>query len=282
MNRYDGYAHSANALAAVYRETKARGVKFLLGQDGHVKEIVCDKNVAKGVKSASGKALSARLVIVAAGAGVSHMLPQIGKQVTAKSWSVAHVQLSDAEAAQLRGLPVTYARDLGFMFEPDPEMNLLKLCPMGGGYVNTDSKSGLSLPPRGLRESEFMPPGDEKKVRQLLKETLPELADRPLVRKQLCWFADTADSDFIVDYVPGSESSVMVLSGDSGHGFKMFPIVGDWVKNLIEAKSGKQGVARWRWKQPKAAAAGAGTDDVSWRVGDVKEFADIVPSTSKL
>lgn len=127
-----------------------------------------------------------------------------------------------------------------------------------------------------------MPPGDEKKVRQLLKETLPELADRPLVRKQLCWFADTADSDFIVDYVPGSESSVMVLSGDSGHGFKMFPIVGDWVKNLIEAKSGKQGVARWRWKQPKAAAAGAGTDDVSWRVGDVKEFADIVPSTSKL
>lgn len=282
LNKYDGYAHSANALASVYRELKARGVKFLLGQDGEVAEIIYKQKVAKGVKTVSGKQFSAHLVIVAAGAGVSHILPDIGTQVVAKSWSIAHVQLTDSEAAALRNLPVTYARDLGFMFEPDPQMNLLKLCPMGGGYINTNPSTGVSQPPGSLRDSAFMPPGDEQKVRQLLTQTLPELADRPLVRKQLCWFADTADSDFIVDYVPGTNASVVVLSGDSGHGFKMFPIVGEWVKDLLAAKHQRQDVERWRWKQPRAAAGGAGTDDVSWRVGDVKEFAEIAQSSAKL
>ncbi|KAI0425320.1 FAD dependent oxidoreductase [Xylaria sp. FL1042] len=281
FNRYDGYAHSTNALKAVYEACVALGVRFLLGEAGNVVEILFQDQQrgrrATGLRTSSGVTHNARLVIVATGATAASLVPELGAQVVAKSWSVAHVQLTDKEASVLRGIPVTYARDLGFFFEPEHGTNLLKLCPMGGGFVNTDP-SGISRPPT-LEESQFMPARDEQRVRKLLEQTLPALANRPLINKSLCWFADTADSDYIIDYVPNTANSVVLLSGDSGHGFKMFPIVGHWVKSLLEARDSKQSIARWRWKS--RSEGGNWGADVSWRIGNSEEFREIRPSLPK-
>ncbi|KAL2834267.1 FAD dependent oxidoreductase [Aspergillus cavernicola] len=282
INRFDGYAHSGNALAAVYRVTQNSGVKFFLGAKGAVQEIVYKDGKGTGIKTVDGKFHGAALVIVAAGAAASKLIPELGGQVVAKSWSVAHVHLTDEETSALRGIPVTYARDLGFYFEPDPKTNLLKLCPMGGGYINTDPNTGVSHSPGSLETSAFMPPDDEERVRKLLAQTLPGLADRPLVRKSLCWFADTKDSDFIIDYLPGTGASVVLLSGDSGHGFKMFPIVGEWVKALLEDESKTQAIARWRWKDQKEEKEEDWGGDVSWRLGETRELKDVLPGKTKL
>ncbi|KAJ5437828.1 FAD dependent oxidoreductase [Penicillium daleae] len=287
FNRFDGYAHSGNALAGIYRAAQAAGVRFFLGEQGTVDEIVYVSTVSgrkcAGIRTKNGRFHSSALVIVAAGANAGRVVPQIGQQVVAKSWSVAHVQLTDDETSGLRGIPVTYARDLGFFFEPDPKTNLLKLCPMGGGYINTDPKTGVSHSPKSLSESAFVPEEDEKQMRKLLAHTLPYLADRPLVKKSLCWFADTNDSDFIIDYVPNLESSLMLLSGDSGHLFKMFPIAGSWVTDLLEAPDNKQALARWRWKQPDPKVGKDWGGDVSWRLGESKELSAIMPpKASKL
>ncbi|WYZ36877.1 hypothetical protein EsH8_II_000383 [Colletotrichum jinshuiense] len=278
LNRFDGYVHSGNALIALYKATQVRGVKFFLGRHGAVKEVVYQSSPegrkATGIKNYAGKHVPAKLVIVATGAAAAKLVPECGKQVVAKSWSVAHVKLTDDETSALRGIPVTYARDLGFYFEPDPKTNLLKLCPMGGGYINTDPKSGISLPP-SFEESQFMPLHDQQKVRQLLAETLPSLKDRPLVKQNICWFADTADSDFIIDYVPKSSSSVILMSGDSGHAGKLIPLIGDWVKNLLESADNQQPIQRWRWKEPKSKEGEKWGDAVSWRLGNTMEFAEI-------
>ena len=74
----------------------------------------------------------------------------------------------------------------------------------------------------------------------------------------------------------------MILSGDSGHGFKMFPIVGSWVNHLLNAAEGKQTEKRWQWKANKPNEGAAGQDDVSWRVGDVQELRDVIPTVVKL
>jgi sarcosine oxidase / L-pipecolate oxidase len=287
LNRFDGYTHSADALRAVHRAAKARGVRFVLGRAaGAVAEIVYDgdgngsgsgsssgEKRAKGVRTKDGQFHAASLVIVAAGALASKLLPAVGKFVHAKSWSVAHIQLTPEESSALRGIPVIYARDLGFFFEPDPATHLLKLCPMGAGFVNTDRATGVSLPPAQHADSTgFLPVEDEAKLRELLRQAIPALADRPFVQASLCWFADTADSDFVVDYVPGSSSSVVLLSGDSGHGFKMFPIVGKWVKELLASPDGQTN-PRWRWKDPPKG--GDWGSAVSWRVGTTAEYADI-------
>ncbi|KAJ6079388.1 hypothetical protein N7467_009141 [Penicillium canescens] len=283
LNRFDGYAHSGNALAAVYRAAQAAGVRFYLGERGAVDEIVyvsaSKGRKSSGIRTKDGKFHPSSLVIVAAGGAVGRLVPELGTKVVAKSWSVAHVHLTDEETSMLRNIPVTYARDLGFLFEPDPETNLLKICPMGGGYINTDAQTGVSHMPGSLEESAFIPEHDEKQMRKLLAHTLPALKDRPLVRRSLCWFADTDDSDFIIDYLPETSDSVVVLSGDSGHGFKMFPIFGSWVRDFLGA--GQQQITRWRWKQPKPAdEKGNWGGDVSWRIGESKELAEIRPGRS--
>lgn len=287
INMYDGYVHSANALRGVYRAVSANGVRFFFGEKrGAVKEIVYEgagqRRRSTGIRTQDGQFHGASLVVVAVGAAATQIVPEIGSHVSAKSWSVAHVRLTDDETSALRGIPVTYARDLGFFFEPDPKTNLLKLCPMGGGYVNTDPSTGLSQPPEAVSQSRFVPPEDELKMRELLRQTLPQLADRPLVEKSLCWFADTNDSDFIVDYVPQTSSSVILLSGDSGHGFKMFPIVGRWVHDLVNSSNKQQPISRWQWRRAAPADGNASqSDDVSWRLGDVREFRDLQDSAVK-
>jgi sarcosine oxidase/L-pipecolate oxidase len=288
--RFDGYVHSADALRGIDREARSNSVQYRLGEKlGAIREIVYEgagsNKKSVGVRTQAGRFHAASLVIVAVGAAASKMLPQIGTKVSAKSWSVAHVRLTDEETSALRGIPVTYARDLGFFFEPDPKTNLLKLCPMGGGYINTNPATGVSEAPSVLNRG-FVPPEDERKMRELLRQTLPYLAERPLVEKSLCWFADTADSDYIIDYVPQTSSSVILLSGDSGHGFKMFPIVGRWVASLLNESAGTQSIKRWRWRVSKPKAKGEGFhDDVSWRIGDVRELRDIqkvAPVSAKL
>lgn len=289
LNRFDGYGHSSNALIAVHGACAAQGVRMLLGAKGDVAEVVYDappqaqsvkqpQRRARGVRTRDGQLHEADLVIVAAGAGAGRLIPDLGTQVVAKSWSVAHIQLTDDEAAALRGIPVTYCRDLGFFFEPEYGTNLLKLCPMGGGFVNTDSRTGVSHPPATMEECGFMPRADQERCRKLLAQTLPAYADRPLINQTLCWFADTADSDFIIDYVPNTSASVLLLSGDSGHGFKMFPIFGKWVKALLEVPEAEQSVARWRWKTPKSTEGGDWGGDVSWRLGSSEEYESIRPS----
>ncbi|KAL9947988.1 hypothetical protein D7B24_004141 [Verticillium nonalfalfae] len=289
LNRLGGYAHSANALLGVYRFLRERGVKFYTGDRGAVTEIIYNEpsNPATPRKSTGARTKTgdfpAKLVIVAAGAAAARLVPECGQHVVAKSWSVAHVQLTDDEASALRGVPVTYARDLGFFFEPDLKTNLLKLCPMGGGYVNTDPETGVSHAPEVPGENSFMPPHDQRQVRRLLAQTLPALADRPLIKQSLCWFADTNDSDFIIDYVPNTDSTVLLMSGDSGHGFKMFPIVGNWVRDMLLATDGKQPISKFRWKAPVSTEGKDWGGAVSWRLGATKELKDLTnPKSSKL
>lgn len=182
LNRCAGYAQSGHALAAVHRHLCQSGVRFRLGPGNQVVGIRYEApsadgsgaagRTARGVETANGAFYPARLLVVAAGAWAAQLVPELGPQVVARCWSVAHVQLTDDEASALRGIPVTYARDLGFFFEPDPGTKLLKLCPMGAGIVNTDSKTGVSLPPGDLSRSAFMPGDDEGKLRRLLAHTL--------------------------------------------------------------------------------------------------------------
>jgi sarcosine oxidase/L-pipecolate oxidase len=268
LNRFAGYAHSGDALTATYAACCDRGVVFHLGDAAA--GLVYQGSKCQGVTTVSGKQYDADIVILTLGASVASLLPNISSQLTAKAWSVAHVQLTAMEAAQLKGIPVTYARDLGFFFEPDPRTNLLKLCPSGAGITNFGEGS-ISLPPA---DSSFMPRHDEDAVRRLLRETLPELAQRPLVDKKMCWVADTSDSDYIVDYVPEKEG-LIVVTGDSGHAFKMLPVVGSWVKKVIEEKG--QSHKRWRWKEKDGKDG-----DVSWRVGNVFDLKDIKEFSVKL
>ena len=285
FNRHAGYAHSSNAMKGIYRHLTTRGVKFVLGDQGKVDELVYEqkggRRTCTGIKTADRTFHAAQKVICCLGAFQAELLPQIASSVMAKSWSVAHVQLTQDEVDLLRGIPVLNVRDLGFFFEPDPETKLFKLCPLGAGYINTDKKTGISLPPLDKLPppQDYIPAEDEAKLRRLLRETLPWLADRPFVDQKMCWFADTADSEYCVDFVPDTDKSVIVLSGDSGHGFKMMPIVGSWVLDLM--KVGQQKLPRWQWRANTGTGADWG-DAVSWRIGTTKQIREVIEERDRM
>ncbi|KAL5338749.1 FAD dependent oxidoreductase [Aspergillus crustosus] len=272
-NKLAGYSHSANALKFVYEACVELGVTFHLGEsDGEVDSLLYASarhgTTCIGAKTRGGKVHLAGKTILALGADVPNLIPNIGKQVTGRCWGIAHIQLTPEEAKELEGIPVTNVRDLAFFFEPDRETLKLKFCHMGGAFTNyARSKDGLSLPFPSIAESQFIPANDERCIRQLLKEIWPRFADRPLIDKHLCWVADTDDSDFIIDFVPGTDSSLIVLSGDSGHGFKMMPIFGSFVQTLLDER--KQSQSKWQWKTSKPKAASA------WRSGDSQELAGL-------
>ncbi|KAI1441757.1 FAD dependent oxidoreductase [Annulohypoxylon stygium] len=265
FNSYAGYAHAADAMTAVYSACVALGVKIHLDSAVQALTYSTSGDVCTGAVTTRGTQYSASTTILTLGASLGSVLPQIKRQVIAKASPVAHIQLTPTEAAQLRGIPVTYARDLGFFFEPDARTNLLKLCPAMAGYTNYATPSGLSLPPD---DNAFIPARDEAMIRRLLRETLPALAERPLVGRRVCWCADTADSEYVIDYVPGKKGLV-VVTGDSAHAFKMLPTLGGWVMEVLE--KGRQERGRWQWKEGNDAAG----VDISWRVGKTTDFGEV-------
>ncbi|KAK1723068.1 FAD dependent oxidoreductase [Colletotrichum acutatum] len=262
FNQFAGYAHAANALEAVYEYVKAQGVEIHTGKE--VASLIYEGDRCIGARATSGEDFKATTTILTVGASLGNVLPSVGRQVTAKAWSVLHIQLQPQEAAHLKGISVTYARDLGFFFEPEPGTGILKLSPSGGGYTNYLTTTGLSTPPE---KNDFVPEADVLRIRKLLKETLPSLADRPFIDQHICWCADTADSDYVIDAVPGKKG-LYLATGDSGHGFKMLPVVGQWIKDLVE--KGEQSIVRWKWKEGSDAG-----QNVSWRAGDVVDLKDI-------
>ena len=271
-NKLAGYGHSANALKAVHGACVKAGVKFRTGRDGHVERLLYTKSrsgeTCVGARTYSKVDYHANTTILALGANVARVIPQIGKQVTGRCWGVVHIQLTPEEAAALRGIPVTNVRDLAFFFEPDKATNKLKFCHMGGGFTNfAASQDGQSLPYPELADSQFVPYEDETFIRQLLREVVPHLADRPLIDRHLCWFADTSDSDYIIDFVPGTGKSLAVLSGDSGHGFKMLPTFGEFTLDLLEA--GAQEVGKWRWKH---TVPPIDPENIGWRGSSTQEL----------
>lgn len=97
--------------------------------------------------------------------------------------------------------------------------------------------------------------------------------------KKLCCFSETPVSNYCTDYVPDTESSVIALDGDSGHGFKMATISGNWVTELIA--KGKQDETRSQWLTVTEYVSQWG-DSVNWKEGQGAEWGELIGRESKV
>ena len=70
------------------------------------------------------------------------------------------------------------------------------------------------------------------------------------------------------------------MSGDSGHGFKMMPIVGQWVLNLL--RDGRQVFSRWQFRQAQEKKGAEWGDAVSWRIGTTREIREVVDEQERM
>ncbi|KAJ5115208.1 FAD dependent oxidoreductase [Penicillium alfredii] len=213
-----GWAHARDALVAAAREAQRLGVTFVTGSpQGKVTSLIFEDKDVKGAVTADGKAWCATQTFLCAGASAGQLL-DFKDQLRPTAWTLAHIKLEPEERARYKDLPVIFNIEKGFFFEPDGEGEI-KICDEHPGYTNISHSTDGSVRSVPFEKTQI-PKESEERVRNLLRETMPQLAERPFSFGRICWCADTANREFIIDRHP-SHASLILGCGASGRG-KLF------------------------------------------------------------
>ncbi|CEH14058.1 FAD-dependent oxidoreductase [Ceraceosorus bombacis] len=152
---------------------------------------------------------------------------------------------------QMKGIPVVLNFDTGFYaFEPNDE-GLLKCAIHGQGHAYPEppcapqssypnfaqgQQSDAADSSSERAPNTFLPADKQEKMLKELYGLYPELADpdnAQVVQSRICWYSDSVDEEWLIDYVPGTRALV-VCCADSGHAFKFLPLLGSLVTSRMQ------------------------------------------------
>jgi glycine/D-amino acid oxidase-like deaminating enzyme len=269
-----GYAESGRAVAMLIERAKSVGVRLYEGRfvaldkkGERVKGIVLsDKVIPSEAKRSRGipqhdpkltqrdpstslgmTILAADIVVMAIGAWTPYLLPFTKKFFRATGQPVFHLKPSEPESFAPERFPV-FGADItttGYYGFPINRDGVVKIANHGiGREMSPDS------PERVVTID------DEKNLRGFLASTFPSLADAPIVYTRVCMYCDTHDGHFWIARDPEREGLV-VAAGDSGHGFKFAPVLGEIIADAVEGKDNPL-LDKFRWRPE--VRAGTGTD----------------------
>lgn len=219
------------------------GVQFICDPvKGKVSQLVSeDSGDIKGALTEDGTRHVAHTTILSAGAS-SSLLLDFEDQLRPTAWTLAHIGLTKAEvdSGAYNELPVLYGVDRGFFISP-PKSEIiagtaeLKVCNEHPGFINlvSDPSTGKTIPVPLQRNA--IPLTAAKDMREFLRATAPQIAERPLLRPRLCWDADTPDRLFLLSQHP-RHPSLLVAAGGSGNGFMCSPSIGVLIADLLEGQ----------------------------------------------
>lgn len=270
-----GYAESGNAVGMLVERAKSAGVKLREGKftalderGGRVKGVVLEERPRKhvipsGVEESRGDSaqvisrdpstslgmtsLPADFVVMAVGAWTPYLLPFTRNFFRATGQPVFHLRPSEPELFAPERFPV-FGADItttGYYGFPINHNGVVKIANHGPGReMSPDS------PERVVTVE------DEKKLREFLASTFPSLADAAIVYTRMCMYCDTNDGHFWIARDPEREGLV-VAAGDSGHGFKFAPMLGEIIADAVEGKDNPL-LDKFRWRPE--VRAGTATD----------------------
>ncbi|KAF4125615.1 sarcosine oxidase / L-pipecolate oxidase [Geosmithia morbida] len=277
LNKLSGWSDNGATMRWMYEQVRATGrVEFV---DAQVAELVAEGRRVTGAKlRGDGRILTADVVFVAAGAWTGSLIDMRGR-AEATGQILGYIDISKEEEERLRDNPTIMNLTTGMFILP-PRNGMLKVARHGFGYLNPRTVTRALPPvasasderpaivtsvPRTTRDGELksMPVEAAKGLRQALVDLLPRdmgMETRPWCKTRLCWYSDTRDADWIVDWHPGYDG-LFVATGDSGHGFKFLPVIGDKLTDVFEGKGGPF-AEKWSWKEIEDDGAGKVIDGV--------------------
>ena len=251
FERQAGYVESGRVVALLIERAKSLGVELREGNqftgldegDGRVKGVLLD----------NGQRISGDLVVMAVGAWTPYVLPFTRKFFRATGQPVFHLKPRQPELFAPERFPV-FGADIsttGYYGFPLSRYGVVKIANHGPGReMSPDS------PERAVT------PQEEKDLREFLSWTFPTLTDALIVYKRICLYCDTRDGHFWIAPDP-ERPGLVVATGDSGHGFKFAPVLGEIVADAVEGKSNPL-LEKFRWR-PEI------------RPGETKEAARFTP-----
>ncbi len=222
---WTGYLRSGQAVADLAELAAAEGVQ--VHQQSPVEEVeergeVCV--VCHGDTQVFDRA------IVAAGAWVARLLPQLGPHLHLTRQQMAFFIPRDPELFT-RGFPIWSVLGENKAWYGFPLLQ--------EGYVKVadDLKVEEVADPDIGRN-----PTDEflAAARAFVDDRIPTLADAELVGGRSCLYTNTPDNHFVIDWVPGSQR-VLVAGCGCGHGFKFGGSIGPVIADALEEKDNSLG-----------------------------------------
>ncbi|KAL1695869.1 FAD dependent oxidoreductase [Schizophyllum commune] len=272
-----GWLAAAKAINSVGQELAQLGVKFSFGESGAFERLLLsdDGSTCVGAVAKDGTEYRADRVILAAGAW-SPVLVDLEDQCCSKAWVYAHMQLTPEEVEQYKGCPVVYNEDLGFFFEPN-EFGVIKVCDEFPGFCRYKMHQPFGAPapkpvsvPRSHAKhpTDTYPDASEVTIRKAISAFLPRFKDKDLFNRSLCWCTDTADANLLITEDPRWKNLILA-TGDSGHSFKLLPIIGKHVVELLEGTLQEDMRQAWRWRP------GSGDARQSTRAAPAKDLSEL-------
>ncbi|KZZ96784.1 fructosyl-amino acid oxidase [Moelleriella libera RCEF 2490] len=271
LNPFSGWADAGKGMKWLFEQVTTSGrVEFVEAKVGRLKT---RGGAVTGVQLLDGRLLDADVVLVAAGAWTGTLIDLRG-QVEATGQALGYVDISDEELAVLSEQPVVLNLSSGLFIIP-PQGRTLKVARHGFGYLNPSVVHG-ALPSSPLAEQKPIVVSRPRTSRNGLARRLPHEADmdlrrglaqlspvkglekRPWKETRLCWYSDTRDGDWLVDWHPGWKG-LFIATGDSGHGYKFLPVLGEKVLDCMLGQGGLIG-EKWKWKEVDGETVGKETD----------------------
>lgn len=260
INRSSGWADAEACMDWLYRKVVAtKRVRFVNGTAAALLSSASDPSHVTGVRLAAPTGaqqedkLLADLTVLATGAWTPSLIPLSGRAV-ATGQVLAYMDITPEEQAKLANVPTLLNMTTGY-FIITPAQGTLKIARHAYGFLNpTTSPHGvpISSPVTHLTHpnESLVPQAEHVAMRAALREMIPwpELRDRPFKSTRLCWYTDTPDGDFIIDYHPDL-TGLFVASGGSGHGFKFLPVIGDKITDCILGKCPQAFRGKWDFQK---------------------------------
>ncbi|KAI0126136.1 fructosyl peptide oxidase [Xylariales sp. AK1849] len=251
-----GWLAAAEAINAIGEVLKEKGVKFGFGDAGSFKQPLFEHDgvTCIGLETIDGTKYYGDKVVLAAGAW-SPTLVDLEDQCCSKAWVYAHIQLTKAEAAEYKGVPVVYNGDIGFFFEPN-EYGVIKVCDEFPGFsrftkhqpYGADAPKNISVPRSHAKHpTDTYPDASEVTIKKAISTYLPRFKDKELFNRAMCWCTDTADAALLICEHP-KWKNLILATGDSGHSFKLLPSIGKHIVELIEGTLSQDLTDAWRWR----------------------------------
>jgi len=214
-NPTGGMLHASECVRALAARLRARG--------GTIREGIQVRRVETAgdggrVVLADGSALQADTVIVAAGAWVADVLPEVALPIRVTRQQVCYLEGLSPERFAVGTFPVFLASMEYYGF-PLQGAGWFKV----GSHVFGDTVDPNVGYPPDMQEVEA--------VRGFLRRVIPGAAEGRLALVDRCMYDVTPDEDFILDHHPGGEG-VVIASGFSGHGFKFGILIGELLAAL--------------------------------------------------
>ncbi len=224
FNPRGGWAPSGRVVELLAGRARDAGIEVREGVS--FRELAARGGRVTGVVTGAGETIAADVVVLAAGAWTTALLPQLAEVMWVTGHPVFHFRPADPTPFQGERFPV-WGADIsrtGWYGFPAKADGIVKI-----GHHS----SGIRMQPG---DPKVVPADAEARFREFAARTFPALADAPIVGNRLCMYCDTWDGNFWIDRDPDLEGLV-VACGGSGHGFKFVPILGELIADVVEGKS---------------------------------------------